>query len=291
MANQGRLWQVNANGFLVNDAKKENLTPQYQAVIDDVIQAYRDHIDNEIHSIYVTGSVPRGLAVEGQSDLDMFAVLEYYTEPELVMQDWIPEAEQTIAEKHDCVSNVQMETWIHGWLLHDPTEFSVSAFILRTHAVCVWGADMSPDVTAYQFSKRETRLAIANDDIVQIDPDIEEAIEEIELDDSADNIRYWCKRICKNMIHAMFGLVMVDEFVHTRDIDVSVKYILKHYPDKRPDVEQAVNYIQSPTKSKQELLDFLNAFGQWLIDECDTWLDEHNPDRYLEYQFEYDEES
>lgn len=290
MANQGRIWQVDDKGFLINDAKKENISPRYQAVIDDAVKAYRDNIGDDIHSIYVTGSVPRGLAVEGKSDIDLFAILEYYTEPELVMQDWIPDAELAITDKHDCVTNVQMDIWVHGWLLHDPTEFSVSAFILKTHAVCVWGADMSPDVTAYQFTRRETRIAIANDDIVQIEPDIEEVREEIDLDDSLENVAYWCKRICKNMIHAMFGLVMVDEKVHTRDIDMSIHYILKHYPDKKKQVEQAVEFIHSPTDSEQKLVDFLDTFGAWLIQECDTWLDDHNPDRYLEYQFEYDED-
>jgi len=290
MANQGRVWQVDERGYLINDAKKEHITPQYQAVIDDIVKAYRDNIGDDIHSIYVTGSIPRGLAVEGKSDIDTFAVLEYYTEPELVLQDWLPSAEETIADKHNCVSDVQMEVWIHGWLLHDPTEFSVSAFILKTHAVCVWGVDMSPDVTAYQFTKRETRLAIANDDIVQIEPDIEEAIEEIELDDAPENMRYWCKRICKNMLHTMFGLVMVDEAVHTRDVDVSATYILKHYPEQSENIQQMVSYIQSPTDSKKTLLAFLDSFGSWLIAECDRWLDKHNPDRYLEYQFEYDDE-
>jgi len=290
MANQGRIWQVDKYGYLINDAKQEHITPQYQVVIDDAVQAYREHIGDDIHSIYVTGSVPRGLAVEGQSDLDIFAILEYYTEPELVMQDWLPEIAKRIADKHECVSSVQMEIWVHGWLLHDPTEFSVSAFILKTHAVCVWGVDMTPDVTAYQFSKRETQLAIANDDVVQIEPDIDEAIEKIEADDSADNVRYWCKRICKNMIHVMFGLVMADESVHTRDMDVSVQYILKHYADQQAQVERTVNYITSPTDSQDEILDFLDDFGEWLIAECDTWLDKYNPDRYLEYQFEYDED-
>ena len=66
------MWQVDKNGFLINDATKEQITPQYQAVIDDAIKAYRDNIGDDIHSIYVTGSVPRGLAEDGKSDLDMF---------------------------------------------------------------------------------------------------------------------------------------------------------------------------------------------------------------------------
>jgi uncharacterized protein len=290
MANKGRLWRVDERGFLINDATLEHIIPPFQAVVDDVIQAYVEHIGKDIHSIYITGSVPRGLTIEGQSDLDAIAVLEYYAEPELVMQDWVSSAKDAILAKHECVSDVQMEIYPHGWLLHDESEFSISAFILKTHAVCVWGIDMSPDLSEYRFTDQETRIAIANDDIVQIEPDIDDAIDAIEADDSPDNVRYWCKRICKNIIHTAFGLVMVDEAVHTRDIDLSVSYFLKHYPDQEKHIQQAVHFIDSPTDSARDLLAFLDSFGVWLIEECDRWLDHYNPERDMEYQFERDDE-
>ena len=290
MANTGRIWQIDERGFLISDATLEHLNPPFKAVVDDVVEAYLKHIKQDLHSIYITGSVPRGLAIAGQSDLNAIAVLEYYTDPELVMQDWISAAETDIRTKHDCVSDVQMELYPHGWLLHDESEFSISAFILKTHAVCVWGIDMLPDLTSYRFLNRETRVAIANDDIINLEPDIDEAIDTIEADDSSANVRYWCKQICKNMIHAAFGLVMVDEVVHTRDIDVSVSYFLKHYSDQEREIRQAVDFIVSPTDSASEILDFLDTFGAWLIDECDRWLDQNNPELDIEYQFERDDE-
>jgi len=290
MASNGRIWQVDKRGYLINDAKSEHIKPPFLDVIDDVIKAYLHHIGDDVHSIYITGSVPRGLAVEGQSDIDVIALLEYYTEPELVMRDWIASAEDNILAKHDCVSDVQMEIWPHGWILHDESEFSISAFILKTHAVCVWGVDITPDLTDYKFTDKSTRIAIANDDIVQIEPDIDEAIDEIEADDSPANVKYWCKRICKNMIHAAFGLVMVDEAVHTRDTDISAQYFIKHFPDYKPEVKQAIAWVESPTDERQDILDFLDTFGAWLIAECDGWLDGYNPERDLEYLFESDED-
>ena len=290
MATRGRIWQVDEGGFLISDAKLEHIQPPFKAVVDDVVESYLKHIKQDLHSIYITGSVSRGLAVAGQSDLNAIAVLEYYTDPELVMQDWLSPTEKNLLAKHSCVSDVQMEIYPHGWLLHDESEFSISAFILKTHAVCVWGMDMSPDLTTYKFSNKATRIAIANDDIINLEPDIDEAIDAIEADDSPDNVRYWCKRICKNIVHSAFGLVMVDEAVHTRDIDVSGSTFLKHYPDQTSRIQRAVNFIESPTNSVSEILDFLDTFGAWLIDECNRWLDENNPECDIEYQFERDDE-
>ena len=290
MALNGRLWQIDERGYLINDAKLEHIQPRFQAVMDDVIHEYVSNIGKDIHSIYLTGSIPRGLAVEGKSDLNAIAVLEYYSDPELVLQDWIEPAEKAIVAKHDCVSDVQMELYPHGWLLFDESEFSIAAFILKTHAVCVWGADISPDLTEYKFTDKATRIAIANDDIVQLDPDVDEAIHEIETEKSSANVKYWCKRICKNIVHAAFGLVMVDERVHTRDIDISVRYFLKHYPNEQDNIQQAVDFIANPTESAQDILDYLKSFGYWLGSQCDLWLDHYNPDRDLEFQFEHDDD-
>jgi hypothetical protein len=283
MAIYGRLWQIDKRGYLTNEASQENIPEAYQPIIDDIVHAFVDHIGEDIHSIYVTGSVPRGLAIRGQSDINVFAVLEYYTEPELVMQDWLPIAETDISEKYsDIVSDVRLEIWTHGWLLDDPAEFSISAFILKTHATCIWGIDMSPDVSNYRFTDKIIRLAIANDDIVQIEPDIEEAIDAMQSNPSKANVRFWSKQICKNIIHTLFGLVMADEVVHTRDIDLSVQYILKHYPAQQTAIKKTTEFIHSPTDSAEVIIDHLNNFGQWVIKESNTWLDEHNPDRYLE---------
>ena len=79
---------------------------------------------------------------------------------------------------------------------------------------------------------------------------------------------------------------MAEEAIHTRDMDVSAHHILKHYPNKKKQVQQAFDFIQSPTDSKHVILDFLDSFGTWILNECDKWLDKNNPERDIEYQFE-----
>ncbi len=278
-ARKGRIWRLDAHGNLLNDCDRAHLVPPYDAVARAIVAAYTQHIPNDIHSIYLTGSVPRGLAVPGQSDMDAFAVLEEYRDPELVMQDWIDAAEDQINAAHTCVNGVQLELWPHGYVFLDPDEFSVGAFIIKTHSLCLWGADLAPELPDYPISP-----AIANDDIVQIQPDIEEAIDEIEADTSAENVRYWCKRISKNIIRATFGLVMVAEGVHTRDIDLAAAYAIQHYPAQKSAIEQAVAFINLPTDDAGTILHYLRESGAWFIAEADRWLDIHNPERHLTFR-------
>lgn len=288
-AGRGRLWRVDQHRIIQNDADIRHLTAPYDALIRDATAAYITHLADDLHSIYVTGTISRGLAIVGQSDLDMFAVLAPQIDPELVMQDWIDPAERRILAAHDCVSDVQLELWPYGYVFRDPAEFSVGAFIIQTHAVCVWGSSLTAQLPDYRVP--DDLIAIANDDVVQIEPDIAEAKAALRDNPKAGNVRYWCKRICKNIVRAGFGLVNRQVKEHTRDVELCAYYVAQTFSDKTAEIQQAVDWIARPIEDAGLLLAYLDDFGGWLIDQADLWLDEHNPERLIEYNYgEEDEE-
>jgi len=278
---KGRFWRTDDNGDLLNDCNRTHLTDDYQPLIQATIEQYTKHIGNDIHSIYMTGSIPRGRAQIGVSDADFFTVLERYAEPKLVMQDWIKPAQTILNEefKH-IVSKVDIELYPDGYVFRDPDEFSVGAFIIATHSICIWGSDLGVEVPRYNMNNPKIPLAIANDDIVQLLPDIEEAYEAIENDTSADNVAYWSRRISKNMIRAGFCLTMRYHNQHTRDIDLASDTFKQHYDNQTDAIDKTFAFIENPTQLADELLTHLDDFGDWLIDECDKWLDEFNPEGY-----------
>src|SRR5262245_10106414 len=141
MAGQGRIWRTNERGILLNDARRELIQPPFSALLADAIATCVQHSETDLHSLYITGSIPRGLATPGASDFNLIGVLEYSVDPELVMQDWIPLAEAKLLKDHQHVSDVQIELWPQGYIFRDPDEFSIGAFILVTNSVCVWGSD------------------------------------------------------------------------------------------------------------------------------------------------------
>ena len=281
---KGRLWPVDDQGYIQNDASPEQIAPQFKGIIRDIVAAYVDNIGEDIHSIYLTGSVARGRAIVGESDIDAFAVLEYTVDPDLVSQDWIESTEERLHGQHDAVSDVQLELWPQSWIFREPGEFSIFAFIIKTHSVCLWGVDLTPELPDYRVPA--VLPAIANDDIIQIKPDIEEAVEEIQADTSPENVVYWCRRISKNMLRAGYGLVMLDVGGHTRDSDLCYQYFAEGYPEQAEQMRRALTYATQPTTNPGEILDFLDRFGTWLITQADRWLDGHNPARHLDYRFD-----
>ncbi|MBZ0294938.1 MAG: hypothetical protein K8L99_20415 [Anaerolineae bacterium] len=271
---KGRYWRTDEDGNLLNDASPEYIQPPFAAVVQAAVDAYLQHIPDDVHSIYVTGSIPRGLAIEGESDLDMFAVLTESSDPLLVMQDWIEPTEEALIDQYPCVTDVQLEVWPDGYVFTDPARFSIGAFIIKTHSVCVWGSDLTPELGDYPVS-----AAIANDDLVQIEPDIAEAVERIQADRQPANVRYWCRRVMKQILRAGFALVMVEEGRHTRDHDLCYEAFARHYPGHAADMKRALEYARFPLEDADGVLAFLENMGSWIIAQANRWLDEHNPAR------------
>ena len=48
----------------------------FQPVLEEVINAFSRSFAEDLHSIYVYGSVAQGIAIIGQSDLDLCVILK-----------------------------------------------------------------------------------------------------------------------------------------------------------------------------------------------------------------------
>jgi hypothetical protein len=218
----------------------------------------------------------------------VWGVLEYATDPELVLQDWLPLAINRLQAAHACVTYIQLELLPQGYLFRDPDEFSPGAFHIVTQGACVWGSDLTPELPQYHFQQRPTRLAIANDDIFNLLPDIQEAIAEIETTPTPAHVAHWCQRICTQFVLTGFSLVLDEVQRYTRDVDVAADQFARYYPAQAAAMQQAYHWAQTPIQEVKPLLAFIDTFGDWLLERCDDWLAQHNPN-YDEF-FIFDDE-
>lgn len=270
----GRLWRIDSQGFIMNDASPEQIVPPFSALVDETVQKCTDAIGADIDSLYITGSVARGLAVEGQSDLNVFVVLDAASDPDLVLRDWVPDAEAALRAGHPCVSDVQIELWSYYSIFTDPARFSIGAFILKTHSACVWGVDLNTQLPDYKITP-----AIANDDLIQLEADLADSVDALERMTSEEAAAAWCRFAAKAGLRAGFGLVQMPAQVHTRDVDLCADYFRKYYPQHTDDARSALRYAIQPTRSAHEALAFVKHLQSWLLPLGDDWLDQYNPDR------------
>lgn len=74
IAEYGGVYVVGSDGLLVPEGSRDNIVAPWSEAVDFLVRGYREILGEHLHSVYIRGSVARGLAVEGLSDLDTTAV-------------------------------------------------------------------------------------------------------------------------------------------------------------------------------------------------------------------------
>ena len=128
-------------------------------------------------------------------------------------------------------------------------------------------------------------ILVANSDISQIKPDIEEAIVGLDVNSGSQSSRYWCRRIAKNIIRAGFSLTILRERSYTRDLYPCYRAFARRYPQQESRMRRAVEYALDPSANAEEVRAFLSDFGGWMIEAAEDWLEVHNPSGEVELEF------
>ncbi|MEI6044567.1 MAG: hypothetical protein WCS37_09445 [Chloroflexota bacterium] len=269
----GRLWQLDEDGFLVNDASSEKIVPPYEAVVAVVKETYLKYARDSIHSIYLRGSIPRGLALEGVSDVDTFAIT--FGEPPALNLAQIKAESNAILESHPCITKAEFNFFPSAEVI-TPHRFSTQGFLIKTQAVCLYGENLAPQFPNYRPDK-----FVANDHLSQIKRDINRAIAEIKSSTDPQNTLYWCRRTMKSIIRSGFALVMLDERAYSKDIRLCYEFFIKYFPTQSNNMLRAVELAIEPSSDLVEVLSLLENLGGWLITKADEWLERYNPSREI----------
>lgn len=275
----GRYWQVNDTGILVNDAIDSDISHVYQPIIEAIVAAYTTHIAQDIHSIYLMGSVARGLAEPQKSDINVVAILEETVDPELVMQDWIEPAEAALlAQFGDVITDVVLDMWPYYYVIRDPEEFSVAAFLLQTQAVCIWGSDIAPDLPVYRFSDPVIRTAIANEDIIALNDELEYIVETLEFAQNMRAVQIMARYASKQLIYTTFSLLYPAYPQYSRDVDVCHAAAITAFPHHKAQLDRLLNWVDSPPRDAVFAVQLIEDVSVWLVPACNAWLEKYNPE-------------
>ena len=265
----GRLCPTDTEGFIINDSSLENIQPVFLQVVEAVIEWYRTHLKDDLHSIYIRGSVPRGLGIEGVSDLDTIAVTSKGIDD--IDLNWVEKAEQEVNKRFPQISGVEFSFYYIEDSLQTES-FSMIPFMIKTHSVCVYGRDIKEQLPDYKAD-----ITLGNEHLVNIADQIELAKEDLNGNEDREDIMDCCGWIMKIIVRAGLALVIYEENVYTRDLYPAFNLFCKHYPEKESDMKQALEYAINPVDDPDELLDFINEMGEWMILESEKWLNVHNP--------------
>lgn len=284
--NQMKFLPKDDNGYIINDTDPNKISADFLPLITEVKNIIIDTLGSSLHSIYLTGSISRGVAEINKSDLDVFAILNPGASDKKTALKAINESIKKVIRTTDVVSKVDIELWQFEEIfpgansineIQIKNTLSIFDIILKNSSLCIYGDDLSAHILPIKPD-----ASLANDELIMIHQDIDQARQEISKATSEEEVQYWCKRVMKNIIRAGFCLCMPIIQEQTREIKLCADVFSKHYPDLKEFVKKTMYWIKSPSGNQKEVLKFLNDDVDLFLSKVDRWMDMYNPDRAQE---------
>ncbi|WP_214850453.1 nucleotidyltransferase domain-containing protein [Exiguobacterium sp. s193] len=143
-------------GYIMNQTSKTRIQARFRPVIEEVTNLLKKQFGEVLHSVYVYGSIGRGTAVVGKSDLDLTVILR-----EDVRMGSLREETQNLLKRHPEIIKVDYDIGILDTVL-SPENLYEWGFWIRHVCSCIEGCDLSdqfpnmkPDVRISRALNRE----------------------------------------------------------------------------------------------------------------------------------------
>ena len=140
---------LDRDGYIVSDVGIDKIYSIYLPSIHDSVVGLTTLFPNRLHSVYVYGSVARGEAVEGESDLDLIAMFEGTLNSEESTQ--LKNLAVALTQKYySLVRDVAIAVEYYDYTIN-PKNYYEGAF-LKEMSICVHGEDPTLEFGPYKLT-------------------------------------------------------------------------------------------------------------------------------------------
>lgn len=252
----GDFLPIDEEGYIQNTLSPDNIQENWKPVVDDVVKAYKEHFGDKVVSVYLRGSVAKGLAIEGISDVDNFAVIDLPRE-ELDLS-WQKDFLIEMKNKYPFTDDVEVGVFT----LEDFNQGRNPKMFAKTQGLLVYGENLTKDLPEYKIG----RDMVAHGFGLQRGMELNRNHIEKNKDNSGI-IKSRCKVMMKRIVRVGMELVMVRANKYTRDLFLCWKEFSRFYPDKSEEMMRALKLSVAPTDNIDEINEIFDNLGSWLVEE------------------------
>jgi hypothetical protein len=243
---------------------REGALSRVADVFAPVVDAARDQIcelfdGGRMHSAYLYGSVPRGTAVPGVSDLDLMLAL--HDEPTDADRRDANRIEATIDSSFSQINGVGVGLCGTGTLLSDLERFDLGFFV-----ACLCTPLVGEDLAEWLPRYRPTSLLAreTNGDLALLLPGWRSRAAE-----AATDAERWTlsRSVGRRLVRTGFTLVMPRWGGWTSDLVESAEAFGRYYPQRLGQMRVAAAIGRTPSADPAVLHTLLDDLGPWLAAE------------------------
>lgn len=251
--NIGSVLHTDEDGYIIKTASADKIQPKWRPAVDMIVEACKTNLGDVLHSVYVRGSVAKGEAIEGVSDVDMVVIVNVPLDS--VDTKWAGNLTTGIENKYSFVSDVD---FMFG---------SVSALgrghklILRTQAACLYGTDLSDELPPLKPGPDTIMHAKS------LGTSMHEVTDFLAVERSEEAIRKKCTWIMKRIVRTGCELVMERSGKYARDLYPCYELFSQYYPEKQTEMYRALELAVNPSSDTEEIRKVLETLGEWMNTE------------------------
>ncbi|WP_369171181.1 nucleotidyltransferase [Streptomyces sp. R28] len=251
---------LDAQGYIAREGSLARVPHDFRPVVATARDRLVDVFEARMHSAYLYGSIPRGTARVGRSDLDLLVAL--HAEP--------TEADRTDARVLDAALDKEFAQIDGAGTLLDSRRRLLSdleTYDLGWFVACLCTPLLGEDLAEYLPRYRpDTLLAReTNGDLGLLLPRWRERIDD--ADDSEDARRPLVRFMSRRLVRTGFTLVMPRWGGWTSDLREMAEAFAAYYPAQAEQMRVAAALGYEPTGDAGILRSYVEDLGPWLVDE------------------------
>lgn len=246
---------LDRDGYIVSDVGIDKIHSIYLPCIHDSIEGLTLLFPNHLHSVYVYGSVARGEAVAGKSDLDLIAMFEGTLNSEESSQ--LKNLSAALSQKY-CflVRDVGIAVANYDYTMNTKN-YDEGAF-LKEMCICVHGEDPTMEFGPYKLT---SEIAVSfNGDIGDV---VTRTIRRINLVSDLE-FRRVSQGFARKFIRTCYSMVMVRSQIWTTRLHQQAKIFIQHFPEKEPVIRTLQKWLEESPTNRSLVLNIIQSEGEWI---------------------------
>ncbi|MGW6576084.1 nucleotidyltransferase domain-containing protein [Streptomyces sp. NPDC054945] len=250
---------LDAYGYFEREGSLGRVRSEFKGVVAAARARTAEAYGRRLHSAYLYGSVPRGTARPGRSDLDLLLVL--HQEPTDEDRDTAEVLARGLDEDFPEVDGVGILLQDKVAVLSEAERFDLGWF-LACLCTPLLGADLAEHLPRYRpdsLLARET-----NGDLAELLPGWRKRVREAS---TPEEYRTLSRIVARRLVRTAFTLVMPRWGGWTSDLGESAEIFGMYYPERAAQMEAAAAVALDPVADPQVLRGYVEDLGPWLADE------------------------
>ncbi|MGW7822713.1 nucleotidyltransferase [Streptomyces puniciscabiei] len=248
------------HGFIARDGSLARMPTAFRPVVAAARDGLLETFGGRLHSGYLYGSIPRGTARVGRSDLDLLAVLR--EEPTEADREAARALDEAVDKEFPQIDGAGTLLSSRDRALSDLERYDLGWFVA---CLCtpLLGEDLAEQLPRYRpdsLLARET-----NGDLALWLPRWRERIADAEDTEAARRrlVRFMSRRL----VRTGFTLVMPRWNGWTSDLREMAEAFAAYYPQRGAQLRTTAEYGYEPVGDPEVLRTYVDDLGPWLADE------------------------